>query len=105
VLLGCPGCLLQADQAREADATITSLQQRCERLAAELQEAAVQVEVLSAKGRLYDELQAKADKLVGWGADRLGGWGWGRVMYADQLCGQVEMWSFRIRLMRKHTCT
>ncbi len=56
--------LLQADNQGQVDGTVSSLQARCERLSAELEEAAVQVEVLNAKGQMYDDLQAKADRMV-----------------------------------------
>jgi hypothetical protein len=48
VMEECPLCHLQA---------------RVERLASELEAAVVRAELLSAKGQLYDELRAKADRL------------------------------------------
>lgn len=64
----CHSCLQpQADKERDIEATVSSLQSHVDRLTADLEEASIQVQVLSAKGHMYDELQAKADKLVSWG--------------------------------------
>lgn len=49
------------------ESTIAALEARCSRLSSELEEAAVAVEVLRAKGRQYDELEARADRAVRWG--------------------------------------
>jgi hypothetical protein len=57
--------LLQVDKEREAESSVLALQHRVDRLSSELEEAAIQVEVLTAKGRMYDDLQAKAEQLVG----------------------------------------
>ena len=54
----------QVDKEREAENSVTALQQRVDRLSSELEEAAIQVEVLTAKGRMYDDLQTRAEQLV-----------------------------------------
>ena len=45
--------------------TLSSLESRCARLSAELEDAAAAVEVLRAKGRAYDEVEARAERMVG----------------------------------------
>lgn len=55
---------LQADKDSAVESTIAGLESRCARLAAELEDTAVALEVARAKAAMYDELQAKADKLV-----------------------------------------
>ncbi len=47
----------------DADAERAALDSRCSRLARELEDAMVKVEVLSAKGAMYDEVAATVDRL------------------------------------------
>ena len=47
----------------DADAERAALDSRCSRLARELEDAVVKVEVLSAKGAMYDEVAATVDRL------------------------------------------
>lgn len=61
--------LLQAEKEAAVESTVAALQSRCARLAAELEDAAVALEVCKAKAGMYDELQAKAERLVS--AERL----------------------------------
>ncbi|KAI8463321.1 MAG: hypothetical protein J3K34DRAFT_527091 [Monoraphidium minutum] len=57
--------LAAATSERQADveSTIAALEGRCARLGSELEEAAVAVEVLRAKGRAYDEVEARAERM------------------------------------------
>jgi hypothetical protein len=57
----------QADKEAAAESTVAALESRCARLAAELEDAAVALEVCKAKAGMYDELQAKAERLVSTG--------------------------------------
>ena len=56
--------LPQADKDAAVESTIAGLESRCVRLAAELEDAAVALEVCRAKAGMYDDLQAKAERLV-----------------------------------------
>jgi hypothetical protein len=56
--------LPQADQDAAVESTVAALESRCARLAAELEDAAVALEVCRAKAGMYDDLQAKAERLV-----------------------------------------
>jgi hypothetical protein len=58
-------CIMQAECQGDVDTTIMGLEARCSRLSAELEETALAAQVASAKGRAYDELEAKAERLVG----------------------------------------
>ncbi len=61
---------LQADKEAGMSATVASLESRVTRLTAELEDAAIRVEVMSAKATLFDGLQSKAQALVGgWVSD------------------------------------
>eukprot|EP00873_Tetraselmis_striata_P020021 jgi/Tetstr1/440285/TSEL_028635.t1 len=51
------------DREKDADGQVSAYQARVERLSAELEEMTVRAEVLAAKGSMYDDLQAKCDKL------------------------------------------
>lgn len=55
--------LAQVDREKDADGQVSAYQARVERLSAELEEMTVRAEVLAAKGSMYDDLQAKCDKL------------------------------------------
>lgn len=50
--------------ARESTADREALQRRCDRLGRDLEDALVKVEVLSAKGAMYDEVAATVDRLT-----------------------------------------
>ena len=50
--------------ARESTADREALQRRCDRLSRDLEDALVKVEVLSAKGAMYDEVAATVDRLT-----------------------------------------
>ena len=50
--------------ARESSADREALQRRCDRLGRDLEDALVKVEVLSAKGAMYDEVAATVDRLT-----------------------------------------
>jgi len=50
--------------ARESNADREALQRRCDRLGRDLEDALVKVEVLSAKGAMYDEVAATVDRLT-----------------------------------------
>lgn len=52
-----------ADKEAAVESTVAALESRCARLAAELEDAAVALEVCKAKAGMYDELQAKAERL------------------------------------------
>ena len=52
-----------AQSDKESEAERTALESRCQRLARELEDAMVKVEVLSAKGAMYDEVAATVDRL------------------------------------------
>ncbi|WIA18914.1 hypothetical protein OEZ85_003586 [Tetradesmus obliquus] len=52
-----------AEKEAAVESTVAALQSRCARLAAELEDAAVALEVCKAKAGMYDELQAKAERL------------------------------------------
>ncbi|KAF6252466.1 hypothetical protein COO60DRAFT_1704276 [Scenedesmus sp. NREL 46B-D3] len=52
-----------ADKDAAVESTIAGLESRCVRLAAELEDAAVALEVCRAKAGMYDDLQAKAERL------------------------------------------
>jgi hypothetical protein len=56
--------LPQADKEAAVESTVAALESRCARLASELEDAAVALEVCKAKAGMYDELQAKAERLV-----------------------------------------
>lgn len=56
--------LSQADKESEVSSTVSMLESRAARLAAELEEVSVALEVAKAKAGMYDELQAKAERLV-----------------------------------------
>lgn len=68
----------QAERQADAESALSSLEGRCGRLSAELEEAAAAVEVLRAKGRAYDEVEARAERLVRRGRGR-GRGRWGRL--------------------------
>ena len=52
-----------AQSDKESEAERSALESRCQRLALELEDAMVKVEVLSAKGAMYDEVAATVDRL------------------------------------------
>ena len=52
-----------AQSDKESEAERSALESRCQRLARELEDAMVKVEVLSAKGAMYDEVAATVDRL------------------------------------------
>lgn len=54
----------QAERDAEASSTIAALEASRARLASEAEEAALAAEVLAAKGRAYDDLEAHAGRLV-----------------------------------------
>ncbi|KIZ01677.1 hypothetical protein MNEG_6284 [Monoraphidium neglectum] len=53
----------EAERQSDAGAAVSALEVRCQRLSVELDEAAAAVEVLRAKGRAYDEVEARAERL------------------------------------------
>jgi hypothetical protein len=56
--------LPQADKDSAVESTVAALESRSARLAAELEDAALALEVCRAKAGMYDDLHAKAERLV-----------------------------------------